>query len=251
MQNRHDLIDRLMPLLWERGVQEVQGILDGVVRDDPERAARWYVMARLMLHGGAGREQSIRGGLASMGKAPVAVFNKALALLAASAVSVPPLEEPEGSAATPEAEQPEAEHPVAEQPEAEHPVVEQPEVEHPVVEQPEVEHPVVEQPEVEHPVVLENLPVVRLNHFLALVARRRAGNPPADGPVYRGAELANLNRFQERLRCYRRHPRVQSQPEKVAGPSWQVAAGSVEPSVVVQRLQRLAERFTSVGKRGT
>lgn len=63
---------------------KVQGALDAMVREHPERAARWYVVARLLLQDDAeARYRQIQEGLAPLGEARQRAFRETVQRLEA------------------------------------------------------------------------------------------------------------------------------------------------------------------------
>lgn len=58
---------------------EVQGALEALIREHPERATQWYVVARLLLQGDAeARYRQIQEGLAPLGEARQQAFREAV-----------------------------------------------------------------------------------------------------------------------------------------------------------------------------
>ncbi len=60
-----ETLSTLVRLTSEQRVAEAQAVLDTLIREDPEVAAQWYVVARLLLHPGRERWSTIQSGLAA------------------------------------------------------------------------------------------------------------------------------------------------------------------------------------------
>ncbi|MEO5355178.1 MAG: hypothetical protein H7835_18475 [Magnetococcus sp. XQGC-1] len=69
-------VERLARLLATQRVAEARAELDALVVEQPEVAAQWYIVARLLLCGGADRYQQIRDGLIPLGLAPQRAFQQ-------------------------------------------------------------------------------------------------------------------------------------------------------------------------------
>ena len=77
--DRTNLTAHLVRLAATQRVAEAQAELDALIQSDPEQAARWYVMARLLLHTAEPRQQQIREELA--GSAASTLWEQAVATL--------------------------------------------------------------------------------------------------------------------------------------------------------------------------
>ncbi|MBF0461198.1 MAG: hypothetical protein HQL87_07365 [Magnetococcales bacterium] len=62
--DRTDLTAHLVHLTATQRVAEAQAELDALILSDPEQAAQWYILARLLLHAAEPRQRQIRAGLA-------------------------------------------------------------------------------------------------------------------------------------------------------------------------------------------
>jgi hypothetical protein len=69
-------VERLARLATTQRVTEARAELNALVQEQPEVAAQWYIVARLLLHEGADRCQQIQDGLISLGLAPQRAFQQ-------------------------------------------------------------------------------------------------------------------------------------------------------------------------------
>ena len=70
-------MERLARLAATQRVAEARAELDTLVQEQPEVAAQWYIVARLLLHGGADRFRQIQDGLIPLGLAPQRALQQA------------------------------------------------------------------------------------------------------------------------------------------------------------------------------
>ncbi|MEO5364022.1 MAG: hypothetical protein H7838_10435 [Magnetococcus sp. DMHC-8] len=68
----------LVRLTAGQRVAEAQAVWEALVRDDPEVAAQWYIVARLVLQTGGDQRQAIEAGLAGLGEAPQRLFRQSV-----------------------------------------------------------------------------------------------------------------------------------------------------------------------------
>ncbi len=79
--DHEELTGKIIGLVRKKRIYEAQETLDAAVKNFPEFAASWFIMAKLLLLGGKEREKSVEKALGEYGNAPQKLFSEAMETL--------------------------------------------------------------------------------------------------------------------------------------------------------------------------